>query len=76
MLLVEYMLFDKVNLFMFSVFEMMVLVGGLCVFGVNYKCLLLGVFIEVFELLINDFFVNLFDMGIIWEFLLVDDGIY
>jgi len=47
--------------------EMTVLVGGLRVLGANAGDSKLGVFTEQPGTLTNDFFVNLLDMGTVWQ---------
>ena len=46
---------------------MTVLVGGLRVLNANYDRSGLGVFTDRSETLTNDFFVNLLDMGTVWQ---------
>ncbi|NLO01938.1 MAG: catalase-peroxidase, partial [Bacteroidales bacterium] len=46
--------------------EMTVLVGGMRVLNTNYDGSKNGVFTEHPEVLSNDFFVNLLDMGVAW----------
>lgn len=52
------------------------LVGGLCVFGVNVGDLKYGVFIDCLGMLLNDFFVNLFDMCMEWKLVLVVNDVF
>lgn len=61
---------------MLIVFEMMVLVGGLCVIGVNYDGFKYGMFIDCLGVLMNDFFVNLLDLCIIWSVIFEVDEIF
>ncbi|HLI32227.1 MAG TPA: catalase/peroxidase HPI [Solirubrobacteraceae bacterium] len=63
----EYLLLDRANLLTLSAPEMTVLIGGLRVLGANSKGSKLGVFTTRPGVLSNDFFVNLLDMGTIWE---------
>jgi len=63
----EYLLIDRANLLTLSAPEMTVLIGGLRVLGANYKQSPLGVFTKNPEVLTNDFFVNLLDMGTTWH---------
>jgi catalase-peroxidase len=63
----EYLLIDKANLLTLSAPQMTVLVGGLRVLGANYDGSKLGVFTATPGSLTNDFFVNLLDMGTMWE---------
>ena len=63
----EEMLIDKAQLLKLSAPEMTVLVGGMRVLGANYKNLKHGVFTDQVGKLTNDFFVNLLDMGTVWN---------
>ncbi|PFW98385.1 Catalase-peroxidase [Nocardia farcinica] len=72
----EYLLVDKANLLTLTAPEMTVLVGGLRVLNANYQRSPLGVLTETPESLTNDFFVNLLDMGVVWEPSPADDGTY
>ena len=63
----EYLLLDRANLLTLSAPEMTVLVGGLRVLGANYQQSPLGVFTTAPGSLTNDFFVNLLDMGTMWQ---------
>ncbi|WP_432933492.1 catalase/peroxidase HPI [Microbispora sp. CA-135349] len=63
----EYLLVDRANLLNLSAPEMTVLVGGLRVLGANHQQSKLGVFTETPEVLTNDFFVNLLDLGTEWK---------
>jgi len=63
----EYLLLDRANLLNLSAPEMTVLVGGLRVLGANYQQSPLGVFTATPGSLTNDFFVNLLDMGTVWQ---------
>ncbi|MEN3539604.1 catalase/peroxidase HPI [Microbispora sp. ZYX-F-249] len=63
----EYLLIDRANLLNLSAPEMTVLVGGLRVLGANYRQSKLGVLTETPEVLTNDFFVNLLDLGTEWK---------
>lgn len=65
--LVEVLLIDKVQLFILMVLELIVLVGGLCVLGVNMDGNMQGVLIDCFGMLSNDFFINLLDMCMQWK---------
>jgi len=62
----EAMLVDKAQLLTLSVPEMTVLVGGLRVLNANVGQSRHGVFTNRPEVLTNDFFVNLLDMGTTW----------
>jgi catalase-peroxidase len=63
----EERLVDKAQLLTLSAPEMTVLVGGLRVLGANVDGSTHGVFTDRPGVLSNDFFVNLLDMGTVWE---------
>ncbi|MFJ9812789.1 catalase/peroxidase HPI [Streptomyces sp. NPDC101158] len=63
----EYLLVDKANLLTLSAPEMTVLVGGLRALGVTQPQSSLGVLTETPGKLTNDFFVNLLDLGTVWQ---------
>ncbi|HEV2401254.1 MAG TPA: catalase/peroxidase HPI [Candidatus Sulfotelmatobacter sp.] len=63
----EELLVDKAQLLKLTAPEMTVLVGGLRVLGANYDKSKHGVFTKRPEVLTNDFFVNLLDMGTQWQ---------
>jgi catalase-peroxidase len=63
----EEMLIDKAQLLKLSAPELTVLVGGMRVLGTNYKNFKHGVFTDQVGKLTNDFFVNLLDMGVVWN---------
>ncbi|MBX7240176.1 MAG: catalase/peroxidase HPI [Bacteroidia bacterium] len=63
----EEMLIDKAQLLTLTAPEMTVLVGGMRVLNTNAGNDKHGVFTHRAESLTNDFFVNLLDMGIIWN---------
>jgi catalase-peroxidase len=63
----EEMLVDKAQLLRLTAPEMTVLVGGLRVLGANVGKSKHGVFTKRPETLTNDFFVNLLDMGTVWQ---------
>ncbi|MEW5891245.1 MAG: catalase/peroxidase HPI [Pseudomonadota bacterium] len=63
----EAMLVDRAQLLTLSAPEMTVLVGGLRVLGANVGNSQHGVFTRRPQVLSNDFFVNLLDMGIAWQ---------
>jgi catalase-peroxidase len=63
----EELLLDKAQLLTLSAPEMTVLVGGLRVLGTNVGQSNYGVFTNQPGKLTNDFFVNLLDMGTVWE---------
>ena len=64
---VEHLLVEKANALTLTAREMTVLVGGLRVLGTNYGRSNLGVFTARSGTLTNDFFVNLLDMGTVWQ---------
>jgi catalase-peroxidase len=63
----EELLVDRSQLLRLSAPEMTVLVGGLRVLNANFGQAQQGVFTRRPELLTNDFFVNLLDLGTIWR---------
>jgi len=63
----EELLLDKAQLLNLTAPEMTVLVGGLRVLNANYGKVSHGVFTKRSEMLTNDFFVNLLDMGTTWK---------
>jgi len=63
----EELLVDRAQLLTLSAPEMMVLVGGLRVLGANFGESKHGVFTQRPEVLTNDFFVNLLDLGTTWK---------
>ena len=63
----EELLVDKAQLLTLTAPEMTVLVGGLRVLNANYGQARHGVFTKKPEMLTNDFFVNLLDMGTEWK---------
>ncbi|GAE29562.1 catalase [Halalkalibacter hemicellulosilyticusJCM 9152] len=63
----EELLVDKAQLLGLTAPEMTVLIGGMRVLGTNYGGTLHGVFTDRVGTLSNDFFVNLFDMGVEWK---------
>jgi len=63
----EAMLIDKAQLLTLSAPELMVLLGGLRVLGVNHGGSKEGVFTQRVGQLTNDFFVNLVDMSTSWK---------
>ncbi len=62
----EELLIDKAQLLTLSAPEMTVLLGGLRVLNTNFDKSKHGVFTNRPEVLTNDFFVNLLDMGTAW----------
>ena len=63
----EAQLIDKAQLLGLTAPEMTVLIGGLRVLGANHDGSKDGVFTDRPGQLTNDFFVNLLDMGTVWE---------
>lgn len=63
----EELLLDKAQLLTLNAPEMTVLVGGMRALGANFDNSKIGVFTEKVGVLSNDFFVNLLDMGIVWN---------
>ncbi|MEB3101939.1 catalase/peroxidase HPI [Ferviditalea candida] len=70
----EELLVDKAQLLNLTAPEMTVLIGGMRVLGANYGGTKHGVFTDRVGTLTNDFFVNLLDMGVVWE--PVDGNVY
>jgi catalase-peroxidase len=63
----EELLVDRAQLLMLTAPEMTVLVGGMRALNANYAGSRQGVFTKRPESLTNDFFVNLLDMGTLWQ---------
>lgn len=63
----EEMLVDRAQLLTLTAPEMTVLLGGMRVLNTNYGQSQHGIFTEKPEALTSDFFVNLLDMGTVWE---------
>jgi catalase-peroxidase len=63
----EHTLVDRASLLTLTAPEMTVLVGGLRVLNTNYDRSNVGVLTDRPERLTNDFFVNLLDMGTVWQ---------
>jgi catalase-peroxidase len=63
----EELLVDRAQLLTLTAPEMTVLVGGMRVLNANFGQSRHGVFTERPEMLTNDFFVNLLDMGTTWK---------
>jgi catalase-peroxidase len=72
----EEMLVDKAQLLTLTTPEMTVLVGGMRVLNANFDQSQNGVFTKRPEVLTNDFFVNLLDMGTTWKAASEADDIY
>jgi len=65
--LAEFLLVDRASLLTLTAPEATVLVGGLRVLRANTGSSEVGVFTKRAEMLTNDFFVNLLDMGTNWQ---------
>jgi catalase-peroxidase len=63
----ETLLVERANVLTLTAPELTVLVGGMRTLGANYKGARHGVFTDRPGTLTNDFFVNLLDMGTVWE---------
>ncbi|MEA9412837.1 catalase/peroxidase HPI [Flavobacterium sp. PL02] len=63
----ETLLIDKAQLLTLTAPELTVLVGGMRVLDSNFDDSKKGVFTERPEVLTNDFFVNLLDIGTVWK---------
>jgi catalase-peroxidase len=61
------MLVDKAQLLTLTAPEMTVLLGGMRVLNTNFDSAKHGVFTQRPELLTNDFFINLLDLGTTWK---------
>ncbi len=72
----EELLIDKAQLLTLTAPEMTVLIGGLRVLNVNFGKSQNGVFTNQPEVLTNDFFVNLLDMGTVWKATSTDADVY
>ena len=72
----EEMLVDKAQLLTLSAPEMTVLVGGMRVLNTNVGQSQHGVFTHRPEILSNDFFINLLDMGTSWKAVSQDDEVF
>ncbi len=72
----EELLVDRAQLLTLTVPEMTVLVGGLRVLGANHGGSPHGVFTRRPGALTNDFFVNLLDMGTVWQPAPDGDGVF
>jgi catalase-peroxidase len=72
----EHLLVDRAQLLTLTAPEMTVLVGGLRVLNANFRKSKNGVFTKRKEMLTNDFFVNLLDMGIEWKPTREDEDVF
>jgi catalase-peroxidase len=72
----EELLVDKAQLLTLTAPEMTVLVGGMRVLNANFRKSQHGVFTKRPEMLTNDFFVNLLDMGTQWKAVSEDGDVF
>ncbi|MBT0663605.1 catalase/peroxidase HPI [Geobacter pelophilus] len=72
----EELLVDRAQLLTLTAPEMTVLVGGMRALNANYGQSPHGVFTKRPETLTNDFFVNLLDMGTVWQAVQGDDNLF
>ena len=72
----EELLVDRAQLLTLTAPEMTVLIGGLRVLNANYGQSSHGVLTSRPETLTNDFFVNLLDMGTVWQAVPGDDNLF
>ena len=72
----EVLLVDRAQMLTLTAPEMTVLVGGLRVLGGNAGGSELGAFTDRQEVLTNDFFLNLLDMGTEWQASAGRDGVF
>jgi catalase-peroxidase len=72
----EELLVDRAQLLTLTAPEMTVLIGGMRALNANYGKSKHGVFTQRPEALTNDFFVNLLDMGTVWQATAEDDNVF
>jgi len=72
----EEMLVDRSNLLTLTVPEMTVLIGGMRVLNTNYDGSSHGIFTDRPQVLTNDFFVNLLDLGTTWKAINEEDTLF
>jgi catalase-peroxidase len=72
----EELLVDRAQLLTLTAPEMTVLIGGMRVLNANFGQSQHGVFTKVPETLTNDFFVNLLDMGTVWNATSDDENVF
>ncbi len=72
----ESLLIDRAHLLKLTAPEMTVLLGGLRVLDTNFDKSRHGVFTDRREVLTNDFFVNLLDLGVKWEDASADETVF
>jgi catalase-peroxidase len=63
----EELLIDKAQLLTLTAPELVLLIGGMRVLSTNFNNSKLGVFTNNSEMLTNDYFVNLLDLGTTWK---------
>ncbi len=72
----EELLVDRAQLLTLTAPEMAALIGGMRVLNANYEKSNHGVFTKRPETLTNDFFVNLLDMGTVWQATAEDPDVF
>jgi catalase-peroxidase len=72
----EHALVERANMLTLTAPEMTVLVGGMRVLNANFDRSAHGVFTDRPEVLTNDFFVNLLDMGTEWKASVSTENVY
>lgn len=72
----EAMLIDRAQLMHLTAPELTVLIGGMRVLDTNFDNSRHGVFTDRREVLTNDFFVNLLDLGVKWEATSEDENLF
>jgi len=72
----EELLVDRAQLLTLTAPEMTVLIGGMRVLNTNFGQSQYGVFTKRPETLTNDFFVNLLDMGTVWNATSKDEDLF
>ena len=72
----EELLIDRAQLLTLTAPEMTVLIGGMRVLNANFGQSRHGVFTKRPEMLTNDYFVNLLDMGTTWQAAPGDDNLF
>lgn len=72
----EELLIDRANLLSLTAPEMTVLIGGMRALNTNYDHSRHGVFTDRPEVLSNDFFTNLLDMGTTWKALNEEESLF
>ena len=72
----EMLLVDRAQLMTLTAPEMTILIGGMRVLNTNFNQLKHGVFTNKPETLTNDFFINLLDMGTVWNPTAKDENVF